>query len=248
MTPKARILVVDDNPTLRSLLVETLDAVGYTVSAAGDGVEALEELRKREPDDFDLLLTDVKMPNMDGFSLLRKIRRLYPDLPVLFITGVISEEAMAAASPDGFLAKPFRIARLEELIENTLKAKYSAKTPPAPRRVLINVRRTDFRQSLAEAMSFSNYLPFEVTTPDEALQELERGRFDALITDDDKTETTPGFVDRLREQHPRLPLLLAVEDTKTERVHAKGEDEVVVHNPFSAGDLIAALDRTVNNS
>jgi CheY-like chemotaxis protein len=292
MSGKASILVVDDDPTLRSLLVETLDAVGYRVSAASDGVEALAELRRREPTAIDLLLTDIKMPNMDGFALLKKIRRSYPDLPVLFITGVISDEAMSAASPDGFLAKPFRIARLEELIENTLAAKYSAKTASPPRRVLIHVRKPDLRQSLAEAMSFSNYLPFEVTSPEEALEELERGRFDAMITDLDRTDAGNGFVNRLKASHPELPMLLA-EGSRESGSSDRSQDSLldnspnslpnaspdhspgsspdvsrdnspgsspdaspnspsgvlpggrIVREPFSAGDLIAALDRTV---
>ena len=268
MSGKASILVVDDDPTLRSLLVETLDAVGYRVSAASDGVEALAELRRREPTAFDLLLTDIKMPNMDGFALLKKIRRSYPDLPVLFITGVISDEAMSAASPDGFLAKPFRIARLEELIENTLAAKYSAKTASPPKRVLIHVRKQDLRQSLAEAMSFSNYLPFEVTSPEEAFEELERGRFDAMITDLDRTGAGNGFVNRLKASHPELPMLLADdshESASSDRSQDSSRDfspnisstgspnsptdvlpsERIVREPFSAGDLIAALNRTV---
>jgi len=112
--------VVDDDPQLLKMLVDTLTGIGYKTAAASDGIEALDMLRQDDADTFDLMITDIKMPNMDGLGLLKRARRYHPDLPVLFITGVASEDIIGEASPDGFLAKPFRISRLEELIENAL--------------------------------------------------------------------------------------------------------------------------------
>lgn len=118
--PKATILVVEDNATMRDLLVDTLDAIGYVPTGASDGSEALQKLKEQK---FDLIITDIMMPGIDGIALLKKVRKDYPHLPVLFITGVATPEVVERASPDGFLAKPFRISHIEELIEDTLKGK-----------------------------------------------------------------------------------------------------------------------------
>ena len=209
MTSKGKILIVDDDPVLLDLLADTLKAIGYQTVAATDGSEALTQLREHDQGTFDILITDIKMPNMSGLTLLKKIRRLYPDLPVLFITGVVSEETMAAASPDGFLAKPFRIARLEEMIENTLAAKYSSHSPESLRRVLINMPENKLRENLAEAMSCSNYMPFAVSDDNEALEELKRGRFDAMITSLNEVTGSDNRLNQLREIYPQLPVLLA---------------------------------------
>ena len=118
--PKVTILVVEDNATMRDLLVDTLDAIGYHPTGASDGSEALQKLKEQK---FDLIITDIMMPGIDGVALLKKVRKEYPHLPVLFITGVATPEVVERASPDGFLAKPFRISHIEELIEDTLKGR-----------------------------------------------------------------------------------------------------------------------------
>ncbi len=118
--PRATILVVEDNATMRDLLVDTLDAIGYLPTGASDGSEALQKLKEQK---FDLMITDIMMPGIDGIALLKKVRKDYPHLPVLFIAGVATPEIMDQASPDGFLAKPFRISHIEQLIEDTLKGK-----------------------------------------------------------------------------------------------------------------------------
>ena len=117
MATDARILVVDDDAALLDLLVDTLSTIGYSAVPAPGGPEALTRLKQ---DTFDLVISDIKMPEIDGISLLNEIRRSYPGLPVLLITGVASEDIISKASPDGFLAKPFRISHIEELIETTL--------------------------------------------------------------------------------------------------------------------------------
>jgi DNA-binding NtrC family response regulator len=115
--PKAEILVVDDDASLLSLLVDTLTAIGYKATGVNGGIRALEALAESA---YDLLITDIKMPDLDGVQLLERVRGLYANLPVLFITGVSLPETFAQASPDGVLMKPFRISHIEELIEKTL--------------------------------------------------------------------------------------------------------------------------------
>ena len=102
------ILVVEDEPSLLMVVSESLRDAGYVVWEAGDGEAALLIIKSHP--DIDLLLTDVKMPGMNGHALSEYARRIRPNLPVLFMSGY-SKETLPLA-PDGhqataFLAKPF---------------------------------------------------------------------------------------------------------------------------------------------
>src|SRR5205085_1928785 len=86
-TPRAarhRILVVDDEASIRELLSKTLALAEYQVETAADGSTALARLREMA---YDLVIADLKMPGMDGLMLIRQIKRLQPDLPIIIITG-----------------------------------------------------------------------------------------------------------------------------------------------------------------
>lgn len=118
----ARILVVDDDSRLLRLLTDTLGTIGYTAEDASSANEALAKLAESR---FHLIISDIKMPEMDGVSLLGRIRKNYPGLPVIFITGLPQTENLRASNPEGILSKPFRISNLEDLIEQVLKPKKS---------------------------------------------------------------------------------------------------------------------------
>ncbi|RKX23701.1 MAG: hypothetical protein DRP45_09895 [Candidatus Zixiibacteriota bacterium] len=247
---KGNILVIDDDPNLLFLLADTLTSIGYDCMAATDGIEALDMLGQENAEQFDLVVTDIKMPNMDGIGLLSEVRREFSDLPVLFITGVASEEIIAAASPDGFLAKPFRISQMEDLIERTLAAKHANKPSSKPRQVLLNLREDRFRDALSEALICSHYLPFAVSGGDEALEELERGSFDVMIAGVEKR----GGQDRkavrnVRTKHPNLPVLLISSSYAVEEAN-RLKDQIgfdgFLTKPCDMVDLISELDRTVS--
>ncbi len=109
---RPRVLVVDDESSIRELLAKTLALAEYDVDTATDGREALEAIRARR---YDLLVTDLKMPVLDGMGLIRETRRLLPHLPVVVITAH-STEATAIESVNlgvnGYLTKPFRITKI----------------------------------------------------------------------------------------------------------------------------------------
>ena len=109
---RPRILVVDDEQAVRDLLAKTLTMADYDVDAAPDGASAIERLRAVE---YDLLITDLKMPGMDGLSVIREARRIMPDLPVIIITGYSTEASAIEAinlGVAGYLTKPFRLPRI----------------------------------------------------------------------------------------------------------------------------------------
>ena len=83
ITPKAKILIIDDEQGIRDFLAYELGRQGYTVLAAKDGEKGVEKLREEK---FDLVISDIKMPKMDGIELLQKIRAEQPDVPVVLMT------------------------------------------------------------------------------------------------------------------------------------------------------------------
>jgi excisionase family DNA binding protein len=109
---RPRVLVVDDEATIRELLAKTLALAEYDVDLASDGRTALERLRIMP---YDLLVTDLKMPGVDGLAVIREARRMKPDIPVIIITG-FSTEASAIEAVNlgvaGYLTKPFRVPRV----------------------------------------------------------------------------------------------------------------------------------------
>lgn len=109
---RPRILVVDDEQAVRDLLSKTLTMADYDVDSADDGPSAIEKMRAVE---YDLLITDLKMPGMDGLSVIREARKLSADLRVIIITGYSTEASAIEAinlGVSGYLTKPFRLPRI----------------------------------------------------------------------------------------------------------------------------------------
>jgi excisionase family DNA binding protein len=122
---RARILVVDDEQAVRDLLVRTL-STDYDVDAAPDGPTALERM---DTTDYDLLITDLKMPGMDGLSVIREARRKSSDIAVVIVTGYSTEASAVEAinlGVSGYLTKPFRLPRVLQVAARAL-----GDTPPA---------------------------------------------------------------------------------------------------------------------
>ena len=119
-TSRARVLVVDDEASIRDLLAKTLALADYEVDVAVDGRSALERLRMYT---YDLLIADLKMPGVDGLTVIREAKRLKSDLPVLIITGYSSESSAIEAlnlGVAGYLTKPFRVSKVLEVAAKAL--------------------------------------------------------------------------------------------------------------------------------
>ena len=109
---RARILVVDDEETIRELLSKTLALAEYEVDVAPDGRTAVDRMRVIQ---YDLLITDLRMPGVDGLTVIREARRLKADIPVIIVTGYSSEASAIEAinlGVQGYLTKPFRVPRV----------------------------------------------------------------------------------------------------------------------------------------
>lgn len=115
-----KILIVDDNPNMSSLLSEMLEVFDYQSVRAGDGNEALNELKSN---DFSMVITDMRMPNMTGLELLKEVKSKYPKVPVVIISGYSSSQIEAQtelSQADGFLGKPLMMSDIEKLLSTLL--------------------------------------------------------------------------------------------------------------------------------
>lgn len=110
------VLVVDDEEIFRTMLIRSLKLSGYNVHGASDGVAALEVLEK---EDIGTVIADINMPAMDGVTLMSHVRKNWPDVAVVLITGYLStgeQPADSEITADGFLMKPFKIRQITEVL------------------------------------------------------------------------------------------------------------------------------------
>lgn len=120
MSQKNNILVVDDEEALRSVLCAELEGEGYQVASAIDGQDAIDIISKKE---FDLVLLDIKMPNIDGFEVLKFIKEKRPQTKVVMLTGfadlknAIESKKLGA---EDFVSKPYDLVDLLTTVERVL--------------------------------------------------------------------------------------------------------------------------------
>lgn len=137
LRPSGSVLIVDDEDFIRNILCRIVGRAGFTVDQACDGVDALEKMREVR---FDFVISDIKMPRMDGMGLLKEIKSLYPATSVLLVTaysGEYTAKSAMEAGADDFITKPFKnfeiiktltglSARRERLIQQALRQQAAA--------------------------------------------------------------------------------------------------------------------------
>ncbi|HHD11569.1 MAG TPA: sigma-54-dependent Fis family transcriptional regulator [Deltaproteobacteria bacterium] len=115
---KFKVLIVDDDSTLRELLSETIHGMGYMVDTAENGEDALNKLKREK---YDLVVSDLKMPGMDGLKLLDHIKSLDSNILVIIITAYATLESAVKAIEKGaydYIAKPFRLDEFVVVVRN----------------------------------------------------------------------------------------------------------------------------------
>ena len=119
----SRILIVDDSKDIRSNLLEIFSFMGFEVVVAGSGNEALDQFFS---DTFDLVVTDLEMPDMDGWTLASHIKELSPDTPIVLITGSEKSavmEGLKTENVDFVLFKPFSLEEVKKTVHTALALK-----------------------------------------------------------------------------------------------------------------------------
>ncbi|GAB2699763.1 response regulator transcription factor [Thalassiella azotivora] len=133
--PEARLLVVDDEPNIRELLSTSLRFAGFEVHTAANGQEALAEAERVRPD---LLVLDVMMPDVDGFTVTRRLRERGRDTPVLFLTAkdeVGDRVTGLTVGGDDYVTKPFSLEEVVARIRAILRRTGAGADPDAGRLV-----------------------------------------------------------------------------------------------------------------
>lgn len=132
MKEEIRILVVDDEAIMRNLLLKILEQEGYQVSLASSYSEALERLTTNK---FELVLSDVKMPENNGFELLKRIKQEWPHIAVIMMTGygdayTVKEALMLGA--DEYITKPFKSHEISLIVERAYWRMLAAREKQQP--------------------------------------------------------------------------------------------------------------------
>jgi len=209
--PAAKILVVDDDDTIRFLLMDTLAALGYKTCGAVNGEEALAKIKQEE---IDLVITDIRMPKLSGVDLLKRIKDTVPDLPVMIITAynyTYTKDQALQSGADGFLAKPFRIGKIEEQIRSILKTKTDKiHVPPAEsKKILVADDDEVLRQMLVDTLLSIGHQAVGVENGEQALAKIQSEEFDLAITDIRMPKLDGlSFLKKARECKPKLPVIL----------------------------------------
>ncbi len=123
MSEKKRVLVVDDDDSLRAQLGMIVEYFGYEPVLAANGAEALRLFREKPAD---LVLADVYMPEMNGPELLHELHQIRPQLPVIILTGFPSEDSIRQTLLEGgftYLTKPVDLNQLRQILERALAGK-----------------------------------------------------------------------------------------------------------------------------
>ena len=121
----SRVLIVDDEESMRQLVARAIAMDGHDITTAADGAEALEILASAE-NPFDLLLTDIQMPIMDGIALALSAARDFPSLTILLMTGFADQRERASnlnAIAHDVITKPFTLADIRTAVADALASR-----------------------------------------------------------------------------------------------------------------------------
>lgn len=124
MAEKTNILVVDDEEVMRSLLHDVLSEAGYKVEAVSSGDEAIGKIRQEQ---FSIVITDLKMPGMNGIEILKKVKAINSDLCVVMITAYPSIESVIEVMREGaydYIVKPFNVDEIKLVIRRAAERQY----------------------------------------------------------------------------------------------------------------------------
>lgn len=176
---KTSILVVDDHPAIRSTMLDVLDEEGFSAEQAVNGEEALKKCLENE---YDFVLMDVQMPELNGVEVLAKIREKKQTHSRFIFFSAYSvpelEEQASALGSYAFLRKPIKVEKIISLIRDKRGIP-----------ILVHVEDDHMRTCLANLLKNQGYQTIETSTLDDALIQLRQINYSCLIYDSD----SPGF-------------------------------------------------------
>jgi DNA-binding NtrC family response regulator len=199
------ILVAEDDDSVRQLIRSILEPLGYSVISARNAEEAIELFLNKKPCHIDLLLSDIRMSNINGIELAGRFRKLYPQSKVLLISGYAGDgfnRVEDLAAEYSFLAKPFSAGRLIQAVDGLLGV------PGGKQTVLVVDDDEQIREFLRCVLEGQGYIVAEAIHGKHALSLIKKDHMDIVITDlvmpeFEGMETIP----QLKRVAPRLKII-----------------------------------------
>jgi signal transduction histidine kinase/CheY-like chemotaxis protein len=212
--PRVRIAVVDDEEVMRRLVTEVLVGQGYQVLTFSNPLEALERVKKES---FDLILTDLKMPEMDGMELIKSVHKVNPDIGAIFMTGYASLSSAREAVKEGaydYILKPFDLDEVRKSVNKALEKKVTVQEKAREKELnrLLDLDKKMFRSgdlkdllklSLTFALMQSNSPKGSIIYLDEKKENLNIVLLDDLTRQnfrEEKTAISPDMAGLLNTQ------------------------------------------------
>jgi DNA-binding NtrC family response regulator len=231
------VLVVDDDPSLTDLLVDTLAIIGYQAFPASSAMAALKIISSEK---INLVISDINMPEMSGIELLQEIKKVNQQMPVMLITGIGSDAIKDRAylsGADSFLAKPFRISTMESEIGKLLSG-------IKRRKVAVIDDNEEFLKSLGQRLELSDNIVYLFKTISAASKFLNIHSVDLVITDLKMPDGDGlSLFSQLHARFPSLPVIMIsayATDDVIQRINDSGIREFLP-KPIRFEDLESVL-------
>ncbi len=234
MTTTKKILVVDDEHSLRITLAANLELEGFEVVEADSAEAALEVLKTSK---FDLVLTDIRMPGMSGVDLFRQMRKLGMDAPVVLMTGFALEELIQGALAEGaytVLPKPFDVGHAVETLTR------AARTPT----VLVVDDMEKVALSTAEALNASGVKVRAVMGGEQALEVVREGDVDVCVVDMVMPGMSgPEMIEKMRAVNPSVVVIAVSGEDVPDMIRkvASMGAHTFMRKPYPFPELIRAI-------
>ena len=235
MSDKFRILIVDDDQRMAKTLKDILKVKGYEADVAHSGPEALEKVAETH---FDCLLSDIKMPEVNGVELYRAIKESHPDLPVVLMTAYSHDKLVKDGLEEGAIAaltKPLDINALLSFF-STLRKEQS---------IVIVDDDPQFCKTLGDILRARSFTVIEVTDPKDVMETLKRDSQVVLL--DMKINDISGLdvLKEIREHYPYLPVILVTgyREEMAQAIEAaqKVKAYACLYKPFQIEELLQLL-------
>lgn len=241
MQPK-RVLIVDDEPHVTMMLADSLEKLGedYAVEMAHSGDEALTKVRQAT---YAVLITDYKMPGMNGLDLAQTVHRLSPETRIILMTAHGSDtlrDIVRQMELDGYLDKPFSVAQVRDLVRSAVGG------PTTARSILIMEDEDALRRLYSRALNRVGYEIYGAETITKARDLLAQHHFDAFLCDIHMGQERG--TDLLREQGDALgregtQIVMVSADSRYRSLSEELGIEFYLEKPISISTLVALMDR-----
>jgi len=251
------VLIVDDEPQIRTATARILDRLGYGVLQAGAPEEALQVASRSE---FDLLLMDVVLPQMSGLALAHKISTLRPGIHILFFSAYASSEVLDDRLEErpgvGFIQKPFTTGEMARAVREVLDTRPSTaespqQTPGGTETILVVDDDAQTQRFMTRALERLGYHVLEARDPDQAMTFAGNSRVSLAVLDVVMPIMTgPALARSVTKVNPRIRFLFVSGKAPEGLIQEQGtlgQGSDFMQKPFTAHELGVAVRRLLDS-